>query len=80
MKHPVSILLIKMLLGKGLQKLLWPYAVQPAAYIHDRCYNERTKNSQFQTMTGRNQIFLKNVGVWIRLLCLQTTTAIAAPM
>lgn len=33
-----------MLIEKGLPKALWPYAIQSAAHIRNRCYNERTKN------------------------------------
>ncbi len=32
-----------LLLEKGVPKVLWPYAVQTAAHIRNRCYNNRTQ-------------------------------------
>lgn len=41
------------LLEKGLPKVLWPYAVQNAAHIRNRCYNERTNNTPYFMLTGK---------------------------
>ena len=41
-----------MLIEKGLPKALWPYAVQSAAHIRNRCYNDRTKNTPYFMLTG----------------------------
>ena len=42
-----------LLLEKGVPKVLWPYAVQTAAHIRNRCYNNRTKSTPYFSMTGR---------------------------
>ena len=42
-----------LLLESGVPKMLWPYAVQTAAHIRNRCYNNRTKSTPYFSMTGR---------------------------
>ena len=42
-----------LLLESGLPKILWPYAVQSAAHIRNRCYNDRVKNTPYFMLTGR---------------------------
>ena len=42
-----------MLIESGLPKQLWTYAVQTAAVIRNRCFNERTGQTPIQMMTGR---------------------------
>jgi len=42
-----------LLLEKGLAKVLWPYAVQTAAYIRNRCYNDRIENTPYFMLTGK---------------------------
>lgn len=42
-----------MLIESGLPKGLWPYAVQTAAVIRNRCFNKRTKQTPVQALTGR---------------------------
>lgn len=51
-----------MLIEKGLPKALWPYAIQSAAHIRNRCYNERTKNTPYFMLTGRKPNLSK---MWI---------------
>ena len=51
-----------LLLEKGLPKALWPYAVQNAAYIRNRCYNNRTKSIPYQMLTGKRPDLSK---LWI---------------
>lgn len=42
-----------LLLEKGLPKAMWPYAIQSAAHIRNRCYNNRIKNTPYFMLTGR---------------------------
>lgn len=42
-----------LLLEKGLPKALWPYAIQNAAHIRNRCYKNRTKSTPYQMLTGK---------------------------
>lgn len=42
-----------LLLDAKLPKELWTYAVMTAAYIRNRCYNPRTKQTPFYLLTGR---------------------------
>lgn len=42
-----------LLLEKGLPKTLWPYAVQTAAHIRNRCFNDRTQNTPYFLLTGK---------------------------
>ena len=42
-----------MLIESGLPKSLWPYAVQTAAVIRNRCFNKRTKMTPVEALTGR---------------------------
>ena len=42
-----------LLLEKGLPKVLWPYAVQHASNVRNRCYNDRTENTPYFMLTGR---------------------------
>ena len=41
-----------LLLESGLPKTLWTYAIKSAAYIRNRCYNNRTNQTPYETMTG----------------------------
>lgn len=38
---------------KGLRKTLWPCAVQTAAHIRNRCYNNRTQTAPYFSMIGK---------------------------
>ena len=51
-----------MLIEKGLPKVLWPLAVQAAAHIRNRCYNDRIKSTPYFMMTGRKPNLSK---MWI---------------
>ena len=42
-----------LLLESGVPKMLWPYAVQTATHVRNRCYNNRTKSTPYFSMTGR---------------------------
>ena len=42
-----------LLLEKSVPKVLWPYAVQVAAHIRNRCYNNRTQTTPYFSMTGK---------------------------
>ena len=42
-----------MLIESGLPKSLWPYAVQTAAIVRNRCFNNRTKQTPYFMLTGR---------------------------
>lgn len=42
-----------LLIEKGLPKVLWPYAVQTATHIRNRCYNDRIKSTPYFMLTGR---------------------------
>ena len=42
-----------MLIESGLPKSLWPYAVQTASVIRNRCFNKRTKMTPVEALTGR---------------------------
>ena len=41
-----------LILEKGSPKVLWPYVVQNAAHIHDRCNDDMTKNNLYFSLTG----------------------------
>lgn len=41
-----------MLLESELPKDLWPYAVQTAAVVRNRCFNNRTKQTPYFLLTG----------------------------
>ena len=41
------------LIGSGLPKVLWPYAMMTATHIRNRCYQNRNKQTQFFMLTGR---------------------------
>ena len=51
-----------LLVGSGLPKNLWTYAVRMATYIRNRCFNNRTGQTPFETLTG-NKPDLSNM--WI---------------
>ena len=42
-----------LLIGSGLPKVSWPYAIMTAAHIRNRCYQNRTKQTPFFMLTGR---------------------------
>ena len=42
-----------LLLERSVPKVLWPYAVQTAAHIRNRCYNNRTQTTPYFSMTGK---------------------------
>ncbi len=42
-----------MLIVSGLPKSLWTYAVQTAAVVRNRCFNNRTKQTPYYMLTGR---------------------------
>ena len=42
-----------LLIQAGLDKQLWPYAVMAAAYMRNRCYNNRLGETPYFAMTGR---------------------------
>lgn len=42
-----------MLIESGLPKILWTYAVQTAAVVRNRCFNNRTKQTAYFMLTGR---------------------------
>lgn len=42
-----------MLTESNLPKQLWPYAVQTAAVVRNRCFNKRTEQTAVQALTGR---------------------------
>ena len=42
-----------MLLESKLPKSLWPYAIMTAAYVRNRCYQRRLKQTAYYSMTGR---------------------------
>jgi len=42
-----------LLIQAKLAKKLWPYAVMAAAYIRNRCYSKRLKQTPYFTLTGR---------------------------
>lgn len=41
-----------LLIEAELPKDMWPYAVMAAAYIRNRCYNERLKQTPYHALTG----------------------------
>jgi hypothetical protein len=43
-----------MLIQANLGKALWPYSIMAAAYIRNRCYNNRLKQTPYFALTGRN--------------------------
>ena len=42
-----------LLLHSNLSKEFWPYAVMTAAYIRNRCFNNRLKQTVYFAITGR---------------------------
>jgi hypothetical protein len=42
-----------LLLQSGLPQTLWPYAIQTAAHIRNRCFNKRTKTTPYFRLTGK---------------------------
>ena len=42
-----------LLLHSNLSKEFWPYAVMTAAYIRNRCFNNRLKQTEYFAITGR---------------------------
>jgi hypothetical protein len=42
-----------MLIQINLGKALWPYSIMAAAYIRNRCYNNRLKQTPYFALTGR---------------------------
>ena len=40
------------MLETNVPKYPWPYAVQTAAHIRNRCFNNRTKSMPYYTFTG----------------------------
>ena len=48
-----------MLIEASLRKSIWPYAVMQAAYIRNRCYNNRLKQTPYFALTGRKPHCLK---------------------
>ena len=42
-----------MLLEAKLPKMLWPYAVMSSAHIRNRCFNNRTQSTPYQSLTGK---------------------------
>ena len=42
-----------LLLERSVPKVLWPYAVQTAAHIRNRCYYNRTQTTPYFCMTGK---------------------------
>lgn len=42
-----------MLIESNLPKTLWPYAVQTAAVVRNRCFNNRTKQTSYYMLTGK---------------------------
>ncbi len=42
-----------MLIESGLPKILWTYAVQTAAVVRNRCFNNRSKQTAYYMSTGR---------------------------
>lgn len=51
-----------LLLEKELPRTLWPYAVQTAAHIRNRCYSDRTQNTPYFMLTGKKPDLSK---MWI---------------
>ena len=51
-----------LLLEKGVAKTLWPYGVQTAAHIGNRCYNSRTKSTLYYSMSGKKPCLSK---LWV---------------
>ena len=41
-----------LLIESGLPKYMWAYAVRMAAYIRNRCFNNRTGQTPYETLTG----------------------------
>ncbi|PIK60597.1 hypothetical protein BSL78_02441 [Apostichopus japonicus] len=52
-----------LLIDKGLPKFLWTYAVQTAAHIRNRCFNNRIKQTPYHMLTG-NQPDLSKMGIF----------------
>ena len=42
-----------LLINAGLPKTLWGYAVKAAAYIRNRCFNNRTKVTAYESFTSK---------------------------
>ena len=58
-----------LLLHSNLSKEFWPYAVMAAAYIRNRCFNNRLKQAAYFAITGRKpNYFVKHVNFWVRVL------------
>ena len=51
-----------LLFESGLPKYMWTYAVKMAAYIRNRCYNNRTQQTPHETLTGKKPDLSK---MWI---------------
>lgn len=58
------------LIESKLPKQLWPYAVQTAATIRNRCYNRRLGQTPYYVLTGKKPD-LSKMSVWLRMFCLQ---------
>ena len=52
-----------LLIEKQLPKSMWPYAIQTAAHIRNRCYNTRIRNTPYFMLTGRKPN-LSKIGVF----------------
>ncbi|PIK35791.1 hypothetical protein BSL78_27378 [Apostichopus japonicus] len=52
-----------LLIDKGLPKFLWTYAVQTAAHIRNRCFNNRIKQTPYYMLTG-NKPDLSKMGIF----------------
>ena len=52
-----------LLIEKQLPKSMWPYAIQTAAHIRNRCYNTRIRNTPYLMLTGRKPN-LSKIGVF----------------
>ena len=42
-----------LLIESKLPKRLWPYSVMTAAYVRNRCYNQRIKQTSYFLLTGK---------------------------
>lgn len=62
-----------MLIESKLPKMLWTYAVQTAAVVRNRCFNNRTKQTPYYMLTGRQPNIAKMQKFGYAALCLQTT-------
>ncbi len=41
------------LVDSQLPKIMWPYAVMYASHLRNRCYNNRTNSTPYETLTGK---------------------------